>query len=597
MYIYNKMIKKFFSNVLGSFVGAWLALVVFSFMAVMMGFALIGSMAGDGSSSDNVVQEKSVLHLNLMGGFDERVNSKEAIKSALLGNGEETATSLETILKALRIAKDNENINGVFIECKGNSAGLATLFEIRKALQDFKKSGKFVYAYGNEGIAQSDYYLASVADSILLNPVGLVDIHGLSSTIPFFKNLLDKLGVEMQILRVGTFKSAVEPYVETQASPANRMATETYMKSIWGNLCDSIANSRSISTEKLNELASSLMMTQKGEYFVSNKIVDGLKYRFEVIDMLKSKTEIGANNDLRLVTPEQVAALDIEKVHADKVAVVYAVGEIDGTSEGGVVSSTLVKDIIEIANDDAVKAVVLRVNSPGGSAFGSEQIWAALEEVKKKGKPFAVSMGDLAASGGYYISCGADRIFAEPVTLTGSIGIFGMVPCIKDLMNDKLGVTLSVINTNENGNFISLTEPMTPVQREAMQRMINAGYELFTSRCATGRGMELDSLKMIAEGRVWDGITAKKLGLVDEFGDLNNAIDWVVEKAKVGEYSVAVYPKEDTSFMSYLRGYVKMGVDKVMETKTGELYKYRDAVNDIINRDHIQCLMEPVVIK
>ena len=591
------MIKKFFSNVLGSFVGAWLALVVFSFMAVMMGFALIGSMAGDGSSSDNVVQEKSVLHLNLMGGFDERVNSKEAIKSALLGNGEETATSLETILKALRIAKDNENINGVFIECKGNSAGLATLFEIRKALQDFKKSGKFVYAYGNEGIAQSDYYLASVADSILLNPVGLVDIHGLSSTIPFFKNLLDKLGVEMQILRVGTFKSAVEPYVETQASPANRMATETYMKSIWGNLCDSIANSRSISIEKLNELASSLMMTQKGEYFVSNKIVDGLKYRFEVIDMLKSKTEIGANNDLRLVTPEQVAALDIEKVHADKVAVVYAVGEIDGTSEGGVVSSTLVKDIIEIANDDAVKAVVLRVNSPGGSAFGSEQIWAALEEVKKKGKPFAVSMGDLAASGGYYISCGADRIFAEPVTLTGSIGIFGMVPCIKDLMNDKLGVTLSVINTNENGNFISLTEPMTPVQREAMQRMINAGYELFTSRCATGRGMELDSLKMIAEGRVWDGITAKKLGLVDEFGDLNNAIDWVVEKAKVGEYSVAVYPKEDTSFMSYLRGYVKMGVDKVMETKTGELYKYRDAVNDIINRDHIQCLMEPVVIK
>ena len=591
------MIKKFFSNVLGSFVGAWLALVVFSFMAVMMGFALIGSMAGDGSSSDNVVQEKSVLHLNLMGGFDERVNSKEAIKSALLGNGEETATSLETILKALRIAKDNENINGVFIECKGNSAGLATLFEIRKALQDFKKSGKFVYAYGNEGIAQSDYYLASVADSILLNPVGLVDIHGLSSTIPFFKNLLDKLGVEMQILRVGTFKSAVEPYVETQASPANRMATETYMKSIWGNLCDSIANSRSISTEKLNELASSLMMTQKGEYFVSNKIVDGLKYRFEVIDMLKSKTEIGANNDLRLVTPEQVAALDIEKVHADKVAVVYAVGEIDGTSEGGVVSSTLVKDIIEIANDDAVKAVVLRVNSPGGSAFGSEQIWAALEEVKKKGKPFAVSMGDLAASGGYYISCGADRIFAEPVTLTGSIGIFGMVPCIKDLMNDKLGVTLSVINTNENGNFISLTEPMTPVQREAMQRMINEGYELFTSRCATGRGMELDSLKMSAEGRVWDGITAKKLGLVDEFGDLNNAIDWVVEKAKVGEYSVAVYPKEDTSFMSYLRGYVKMGVDKVMETKTGELYKYRDAVNDIINRDHIQCLMEPVVIK
>ncbi len=591
------MIKKFFSNVLGSFVGAWLALVVFSFMAVMLGFVLVGSMTGESSNSNNVVQEKSVLHLSLMGGFDERTNGNEALKSALFGNTEETASSLETVLKALKVAKDNKNIKGVFLECKGNGAGLATLFEIRKALQDFKKSGKFVVAYGNEGITQGDYYVASVADSILLNPVGLVDIHGLSSTIPFFKKLLDKIGVEMQIIRVGTFKSAVEPYVETQASPANRMATEAYLNSIWDNLCDSISCSRSISTKRINELADSLMLTQKGEYLVTNKIVDGLKYRFEVIDMLKNKTEIGNNNDLRLVTPEQVAALDIPKVHADKVAVIYAVGEIDGSSGEGVVSSTLVKDIIKIANDDAVKAVVLRVNSPGGSAFGSEQIWAALEEVKKKGKPFAVSMGDLAASGGYYISCGADRIFAEPVTITGSIGIFGMVPCVKELMNDKLGITETVINTNENGNFISLTEPMTPMQRAAMQRMINEGYELFTSRCATGRGMELDSLKMIAEGRVWDGVTAKKLGLVDEFGDLSSAIDWVVEKAKIGEYTVAIYPKEDTSLMGYLRGYVKMGIDKVMETETGELYKYRNAVNDIVNRDQIQCLMEPVVIR
>lgn len=591
------MIKKFFSNVLGSFVGAWLALVVFSFMAVMLGFALVGSMTGESSNSNNVVQEKSVLHLSLMGGFEERTNGNEALKSALLGKTEETASSLETVLKALKVAKDNKNIKGVFLECKGNGAGLATLFEIRKALQDFKKSGKFVVAYGHEGITQGDYYVASVADSILLNPVGLVDIHGLSSTIPFFKKLLDKIGVEMQIIRVGTFKSAVEPYVETQASPANRMATEAYLNSIWDNLCDSISCSRSISTKRINELADSLMLTQKGEFLVANKIVDGLKYRFEVIDMLKNKTEIGNNNDLRLVTPEQVAALDIPKVHADKVAVIYAVGEIDGSSGEGVVSSTLVKDIIKIANDDAVKAVVLRVNSPGGSAFGSEQIWAALEEVKKKGKPFAVSMGDLAASGGYYISCGADRIFAEPVTITGSIGIFGMVPCVKELMNDKLGITETVINTNENGNFISLTEPMTPMQRAAMQRMINEGYELFTSRCATGRGMGLDSLKMIAEGRVWDGVTAKKIGLVDEFGDLCNAIDWVVEKAKIGEYTVAIYPEEDTSLMGYLRGYVKMGVDKVMETETGELYKYRNAVNDIVNRDQIQCLMEPVVIR
>lgn len=591
------MIKKFFSNVLGSFVGAWLALIVFSFMAIMSGFALIGSIAGEGSGQSNTISDKSVLHLTLSGGFSERTDVKEQFKSTLLGDSKEVSSSLETVLKSLKIAKDNDNIKGVFIECKGNTSGVATSFEIRNALQDFKKSGKFVIAYGNEAITQGDYYIASVADSVFLNPVGVVDIHGLSSTIPFFKNLLDKIGVEMQIIRVGTFKSAVEPYVETQASPANRMATEAYLTSIWTNLCDSISVSRGISTNKLNKLADDMMLTQDGNYLIANKVVDGLKYRFEVVNLLKDITETDYKNDLRFVSPEQVVALDVPKLYSDKIAVIYAVGEIDGSSYEGVVSSKLVKDIIEIANDDAIKGVVLRVNSPGGSAFGSEQIWAALEEVKKNGKPFAVSMGDLAASGGYYISCGADRIFAEPVTITGSIGIFGMIPCFKELMNDKLGITQTVINTNENGNFISVTEPMTPVQRAAMQRKINEGYELFTSRCATGRGMELDSLKLIAEGRVWDGITAKKIGLVDEFGNLCNAIDWVVEKAKVGEYSISVYPKEDTSLMGYLKGYVRMGIDKVMETQTGELYKYRNIVNDVLNRDQVQCLMEPVEIK
>lgn len=590
------MIKKFFTNVLSSFVGAWLALAVFSFTAVIMSFAVIGSFSSEQAGGNANVMDNSVLHLNLFGSFEERSNGEEAL-NALLGKEDEVPSNLETVLKAIKIAKNENKIKGIFIECNSNVAGLATSFEIRNALQDFKESGKFVMAYGHEGIMQSDYYIASVADSIMLNPVGMVDIHGLSSTIPFFKNLLDKIGVEMQILRVGTFKSAVEPYVETQASPANRMATEAYMKSIWGNICDSISVSRGISVDELNKIADSMIITQPAEYYVENKLVDGLKYRFEVIDMLKAKTGVDSKDDLRLVKPEQVAKLETPKVAIDKVAVVYAVGQIDGSSEDGVNSKQLAKDIIKIANDNSVKAVVLRVNSPGGSAFGSEQIWAALEEVKKKGKPFAVSMGDLAASGGYYISCGADKIFAEPVTITGSIGIFGMVPCFKELMNDKLGVNFSVINTNENGNFISLTEPMTPVQRAAMQRMINEGYELFTSRCAEGRGMELDSLKMIAEGRVWDGITAKKLGLIDEFGNMQDAIDWVVEQAKVGDYSLAVYPEPDNAIMRYLRGYMQMGIDKIMAKKTGELYKYRDVINEIINRDHIQCLMEPIEIK
>lgn len=590
------MIKKFFTNVLGSFVGAWLALVVFSMGAVIMGFAFLGSMAALKSETVTTVQDKSVLHLNMATSFDERSNGRETLNS-LLGKDNENGSNLATVLKAIKAAKDDKNIKGVYIDCKGNSGGLASLYEIRQALQDFKQSGKFIYAYGNDGISQGDYYVASVADSILLNPVGAVDIHGLSATIPFFKGLLDKVGIEMQVIRVGTFKSAVEPYVETQASPANRMATEAYMRSIWDNICDSISVSRSIAVDKLNMFADSLMVTQSAEYLVENNIVDGLCYGFEMTEILKEKAGVDKKNDLRLVTPEQVLSSKTEKTHADKVAVVYAVGGIDDASEEGVNSAELVKDIIKISKDNAVKAVVLRVNSPGGSAFGSEQIWAALEEVKKAGKPFAVSMGDLAASGGYYISCGADRIFAEPVTITGSIGIFGMVPCFKELMNDKMGVTQSVINTNANGNFISVTEPLTPVQRAAMQRMINRGYELFTSRCATGRNMDLNELKKIAEGRVWDGITAKRLGLVDEFGNLADAIDWVVEKAKVGEYSISTYPEPDNSFMRYLRGYVKVEMSNMIKAETGELYKYHDVINKVMNRDQIQCLMEPVIIK
>ncbi len=591
------MIKKFFSNVLGSFVGAWLALVVFSMTAVIMGFAFLGSMAALKMESESTtVQDKSILYLNLATAFDERSSDNDAINT-LLGNKEDKGSSLETVLKALKVAKDEKSVTGVFVDCKGNSAGIASLFEVRRALQEFKESGKFVMAYGNEGISQGDYYVASVADSIMLNPVGAVDIHGLSSTIPFFKGLLDKVGIEMQVIRVGTFKSAVEPYIETQASPANRMATEAYLKSIWGNLCDSISLSRLIPADKLNLLADSLMVTQTTEYLLENNIVDGLCYHFEMLDILKNKSGLDAKDDVRLVSPEQVAGMKIEKTHADKVAVIYAEGEIDGSSENGVNSSNLVKDIIKISKDDAIKAVVLRVNSPGGSAFGSEQIWAALEEVKKAGKPFAVSMGDLAASGGYYISCGADRIFAEPVTITGSIGIFGVIPCIKELMNDKLGVTQSVISTNANGDFISVTEPMTAVQRAAMQRMINEGYELFTSRCANGRKMDINDLKKIAEGRVWDGVTAKELGLVDEFGNLADAIDWAVETAKVGDYSVVVYPELDNSFMRYLRGYVKTEMGKMLASETGELYKYRDVINTVINRDRVQCLMEPVEVK
>lgn len=590
------MLKKFFTNVLSSFVGAWLALAVFSFASFFMSFAIIIALSGENANNTTTVMPNSILHLKLTGSFEERTNIDDTFAS-LLGEEDLVMSSLEETLKALKEGKTNNNIQGVFIDCKVTTAGVATLYEIREALVDFKESGKFVIAYGHEGITQGDYYIASVADSIILNPVGSVDIHGLTSSIPFFKNLLDKIGVEMQVLRVGTFKSAVEPYIATQASEANRTATAAYLNSIWGNISASIAESRGLSVEKLNELADGFLATQPVEYLLENNLIDCLAYRSEVMDMLKEKVGQGENEDLRLVSIAQVAGLSTNGFAAEKVAVIYAVGEIDGSSDAGIVSNTLVKDILKIAKDESISGVVLRVNSPGGSAFGSEQIWAALEEVKKAGKPFAVSMGDLAASGGYYISCGADKIFAEPTTLTGSIGIFGLIPCVKDLMNDKIGVNFTNISTNNPNNTISLTEPMTPIQRAAMQRMINQGYELFTSRCANGRNMDIDSLKMIAEGRVWDGITAKEIGLVDEFGNLQDAIDWVVEEGQVAEYSVVTYPEQESKFVRYLRSYMSMQVDRIMYEKVGELYNYHEELNNILNRDHIQCLMEPIEIK
>ena len=583
------MIKKFFSGVLSSFVGAWLALTVFSVSSVILSFALLGSMSSEMNTSTGV-QDNSILYLNLAGSISERQNPDEALKALVFGN-EESGNNLGDVIKAITEAKENQKVKGIFIDCKSLSAGMATLKEIRDALVDFKTSGKWIIAYGDDAIMQGDYYLASVADSIYLNPVGVVDIHGLSATLPFFKNVLDKVGVEMQVLRVGTFKSAVEPYIETEASPANRTATEAYLKSLWGVIATEVAESRAISVEKVNELADNMIYTQSVDYLLDNKLIDGTCYKFELERSLKEKMGIAPNQDLNLVSVSNLANQSPKSVAIDKVAVVYAVGGIDD-GEDGIVSKDLVKDIIDIAKDDAVKAVVLRVNSPGGSAFGSEQIWAALEEVKKAGKPFAVSMGDYAASGGYYISCGADRIFAEPLTLTGSIGIFGMIPCFKELLTDKIGVNFTEISTNKNG-MLNTFAPMTPVQREAMQRKINNGYELFTKRCAEGRGMHIDSLKAIAEGRVWDGTTALKIGLVDELGGMNSALNYVVEKAKLGEYSISEYPKQESSYMRYLKNYVK--VEFGLEA-TG-LLKYQSAVNAILERPHLQCIMEPVEIR
>lgn len=591
------MMKRFWTTVLGSFVGVWLGLIIFSFLSVVMSFAFIGAMSSLGVSNKSV-GDNSILRINLSGELTERSDGSDFDPMQFVYDSSSEKQSLATLLKSIKAAKDDDKIKGIYIENNGIGAGLASLSELRAALADFKKSGKFIYAYADD-YSQADYYVSSVADSVFLNPIGSIDIHGIGGYTPYFKALLDKVGVEMQVVRVGTFKSAVEPYMLNEMSDANRLQQEHYLGSLWKNMADCMAKSRRLPVAKINEMADSLAQFETSSFYVKSRLADALCYRFEMENKLRKLTDVKNGDDLNFVSPsEVVAAAPSPKSSKHKIAVFYAEGEIDGSgSEEGIDSESLAKDILKAANDDDISGVVLRVNSPGGSAFGSEQIWKATQEVKKAGKPFVVSMGDYAASGGYYISCGADRIFAEPTTITGSIGIFGMIPCVENLATEKLGVNFCGVQTNANSN-ITLFKRLTPFQRARMQKTVNEGYELFTSRCASGRKMPIDSLKMIAEGRVWDGVTAKAIGLVDEFGNLENAISWVAKQASLyDDYEIVELPVPEDKFMRFISKYTQTKMSEMLKANTGELYQYHDVLKRILERDQLQCIMEPVVIR
>ncbi|MBQ2163472.1 MAG: signal peptide peptidase SppA, partial [Muribaculaceae bacterium] len=482
------MLKKFFLIVCGSFVGAFLALIIVTLLSVMMSFVIFGSLAS--SMGSTKIEKNSIMYLRLEGTLNEReATGMETLATMMPSKNQ--SQSLSTLVKGLKLAKENNNIKGLYIDCRGMAAGMASLQELRNAIQDFKKSKKFVYAFGDEGIMQSDYYVASVADSIFLNPEGMVDVHGLGSTTPYMKKLLDKLGVEMQVVRVGTFKSAVEPFMLENMSDANRLQQKHYLGSLWGVISSDMAKARGIDTAKLHTLCDSVMATMSSDELKANKLIDRTCYRTEMEDKLRKKTGVEMKDDLKLVTPSQLVLTDTEKYREDKqIAVIYATGEIDGSAsvpgmaQEGIDSESLAATIRELQYDDNVKAMVLRVNSPGGSAFGSEVIWKAIEDFKRSGKPVAVSMSDYAASGGYYISSGAQRIFAEPLTITGSIGIFGMIPNASNFINNTLGVKVEEVTTNKNAIAGAMYKPLSDSQKAALQRMVERGYDLFTRRCA-----------------------------------------------------------------------------------------------------------------
>lgn len=589
------MLKRFFVSFAGSLTAIWVSAFLFIILLVAMLAAAAMSNKNDGFS----LKDHTILRIDLSGDIVERPTVGKLWDEIYAQEGNKSKLALNQVVNSILHAADDKSIEGIYLDCSGASAGIATRCQIVNALRKFKESGKWVYAYGDY-YSQGDYLIATVADSVFVNPQGMVEVSGLSSTVMFFKNLLDKVGVEAQVIKVGTYKSAVEPFILDKMSEPSREQTAQYVNGIWNTLTQIISDGRGVTTDAVNLWADSLCVTWPVKKLIDNKIVDGYLYHHEMEELLAEKTDRIDVDNLRFVTPAQYAkARDLlnSKEGSHQIAVLYAVGDIVDTGSDGISAEAMVPEILDLAEDTDIDGLVLRVNSGGGSAFASEQIWEALEVFKSKGKPFYVSMGDVAASGGYYISCGADRIYAEPQTLTGSIGIFGIVPCAKTLLNDKIGITTSTVGTNANPTFLHFDIPMTPVEREAMQRRIDRGYETFVGRCAEGRGISVDSIKSIAEGRVWDGVTALKIGLVDEFGSLDDAVKAMAQELGLKKYSVGEYPVADLSFWQQLVVAQNELEVKIIEKHLGESYKIYTTIDRISRMEPVQCRMESVILR
>ncbi|NDP20194.1 MAG: signal peptide peptidase SppA [Paludibacter sp.] len=579
--------KQFLKFTLATIVGIFIA----SLLCTLIFFGIIGAIAG-GSDAATVLKTNSVYEINLEGTLIDRSKDDpfSGVFAEAMGNNAEKMIGLDDILSNIEKAKNDDNIVGIYLKGGSLSGGIASIKEIRNALIDFKKSGKFIVSYA-DNYSQRMYYLVSVADRILLNPQGMLELKGLSAQIMFLKNTLDKLGIDMQIVKVGTFKSAVEPFINTKMSDANKLQVSVFMNSIWNTILKEVSVSRKIPVDSLNKFADEMMMFQPTEKTKQYALVDSLVYIDQVDSILKSCVKnIGKDEKLAFVKHTAMTKVaDNSKFDKNKVAVIYAIGDITDVEGEGIVARDLVETINKVANDSAVKSVVLRVSSPGGSAYASEQIWHALAMLKAK-KPLIVSMGDYAASGGYYISCMADKIVAQPNTITGSIGIFGVIPNIKGL-NEKLGLTYDGIKTNKMSDAISVNRAFTPDERNLMQNYVNRGYELFVKRCADGRKMTTDQIKNIAEGRVWTGEDAIKIGLVDKIGGLNDAIKLAVEKAKLKTYNVNEYPVKEDFATKFMKSFSEGIETRFVKAQLGEQYKMFKQIQNINKVNGIQTRM------
>ena len=549
--------------------------------------------AASGDSKEVQLDEPHVLRLELNGEIQDRVEEMPFDLSEITGQ-DVNILGLNDILANIKKAKTDENIKGIYIEMGMLSAGFATREEIRNALLDFKESGKFITTY-SEIYTQGSYYLASVADYICMYPEGGMELRGLNSTIPFFTNALKKMGIEPQVIRHGKFKSAVEPFMLTEMSDENREQIETYMGSIWEHFLKNVASDRELTRDRLNEIAENLEI-QTTEDAVRLGLVDSLFYRDQFQNHLANLMEQENYDDINFVSLKKYNKVKNEnardKFKKEKVAVIYAQGEIQSGegSETVIGSERISKAIRKARKDEKVKAIVLRVNSPGGSALASDVIWREMKLANEE-KPVVVSMGDVAASGGYYIACASDKIYASPNTITGSIGVFGIMPNIEELMTDKIGITFDNVKTNKFADLGSVNRPLTQEEYDIIQKGVVDVYNTFTSKVAEGRDMSQENVDDIGQGRVWSGTNAMDINLIDEYGGLEAAVAGAAELAELEDYRIYELPEQKDPFQELLEQLEEDMQTSWIKYQLGDQYKYYKTIQDIKHLKGVQARM------
>ena len=587
---------KFLGNVLAVIVG----LFIFTILSSLLFFGLLGMIAAS-TEKEVSVKENTVLHLDLNGRMLVERTAEDELDLGFFGNpfGGDLNAGLVNLKKAILEAKTNENIKGIYLNTGLVMAGQASLLELREALIDFKESGKFIVTY-DEAYSEGGYFLASAADEIYLNPMGAIDFNGLASEGIFLKGLFEKVGIKPEVFRVGEFKSAVEPFILDKMSPENRLQTQYFLDDINNLAVSKIAETREINLDSLKK-TNSEMRIRKAQDAVTFRLATALAYEDEVHTKLREKLGIAEDDEIFTINATDLGSLAKSKniTSKNRIAVIVAEGDIVGGDGDGVLSSgKFAKEIRKARKDDNIKAIVLRVNSPGGSIIASDVIWREMTEAKKA-KPLIVSMGEVAASGGYYISAPADTIVAQPNTITGSIGIFGLWFNVQELLNEKLGVTTDVVTTGQLSDFMNPTRELAEVERTIIQTSIEEGYETFISRVAEGRGMHPDSVKKVASGRVWTGSQAKERGLVDVLGGLNTAIEIAAGKIDAGDdYRVVYYPEQKTWIEELLSDFGDNVQIKILQAQLGENYYLIEKLKNLQNYQGIQVRMpQDIVIK